>query len=68
MSEDNGGAGTAVMRGRGESGGSVETARPLSGKVVIVTRAAANGHAPRIATLGVDDQLLGEATAGRSTS
>ena len=41
MSEDNGGAGTAVMRGRGESGGSVETARPLSGKVVIVTRAAA---------------------------
>jgi uroporphyrinogen III methyltransferase/synthase len=32
---------TASMRGRGESGGSVETARPLAGKVVIVTRAAA---------------------------
>ena len=31
----------AVMRGRGESGGTVETARPLAGKVVIVTRAAA---------------------------
>ncbi len=29
------------MRGRGESGGTVETARPLAGKVVIVTRAAA---------------------------
>jgi uroporphyrinogen III methyltransferase/synthase len=30
-----------VMRGRGESGGGVETARPLAGKIVIVTRAAA---------------------------
>lgn len=29
------------MRGRGESGGTVETVRPLAGKVVIVTRAAA---------------------------
>ena len=42
MIADNREAGkTASMRGRGESGGSVETARPLAGKVVIVTRAAA---------------------------
>ncbi len=34
----------------------------------IVTRAAANGHAPSTATLGLDDQMLGDATAGRSTS
>ena len=29
---------------------------------------AANGHAPSTATLGLDDQMLGDATAGRSTS
>ncbi len=34
----------------------------------IVTRAEANGHAPRVSTLGVDHQVLGEATAERRTS